>query len=447
MRVPDLGLIFGRLAEAPAPSPEPSEDRDSFETTLKSLPTPRSPSRRKDETSAASAREDTPAGEPDADPKAEAAQDASDPDTPATTAEDANPGADTAEAGGDPGEDDAIDRLIDPMASLLLDLRMPLPAAAATDAAGIVTQATVAIMAAAGAVSGAGQGRTGLPGATAGEGAAAAPVPAEGAAPAAVVAPGTPAPAGADAVPVLAHEAAAANDDPAVEREGAPAQRASRHADAPVPADDPAPPATTPPAPGAAAPAVATAQASATFLLDPAAAPSWQLQSADTSSLSAAPATTPAPAPFTHASPQAVASQIAVGVSGGSGSGGGDTVEIRLDPPELGKVQIRLEHHESGLKVTVMAERPDTQDFLRRHAAELSRELSGTGQNGVVLDFASGQGTGRFSDGQATGWAVLAEPETAASGGVPATGTPPLSALSLASAPRSGVSGSLDIRL
>lgn len=122
-------------------------------------------------------------------------------------------------------------------------------------------------------------------------------------------------------------------------------------------------------------------------------------------------------------------------------------MEIRLDPPELGKVQIRLEHHESGLKVTVMAELPDTQDFLRRHAAELSRELSGTGQNGVVLDFASGQGTGRFSDGQATGWAVLAEPETAASGGVPATGTPPLSALSLASAPRSGVSGSLDIRL
>ena len=87
MRVPDLGPISGRLAEPSASSPEPPEDRDSFETTLKSLPTPRSPSRRKDETSAASAREDTPAGEPDADPKAEAAQDAADPDTPAATAE------------------------------------------------------------------------------------------------------------------------------------------------------------------------------------------------------------------------------------------------------------------------------------------------------------------------------------------------------------------------
>ena len=51
MRVPDLGPIIGRLTEAPASSPDPSEDRDSFETTLKSLPTPRSPSRRKDEAS------------------------------------------------------------------------------------------------------------------------------------------------------------------------------------------------------------------------------------------------------------------------------------------------------------------------------------------------------------------------------------------------------------
>ena len=433
MRVPDLGPISGRLAEPSASSPEPPEDRDSFETTLKSLPTPRSPSRRKDETSAASAREDTPAGEPDADPKAEAAQDAADPDTPAATAEDTSPGAEAAEAGGAASEDDAIDRLIDPMASLLLDLRMPLPAAAATDAAGIVTQATAAMVAA--AVAGSGEGTAGLPGAaTGGEASAAAPVPGAGTA----VAPG--APAAADAVPVLADAA------PMPEGEGASAPR-SRHADAAIPADDPATAATPAPPPGAATPAGATAQAGAAFLLDPAAAPSWQLQSAGASSFSAAPATSPAPAPFTHASPQAVASQIAVGVSGGSGSGGGDTVEIRLDPPELGKVQIRLEHHESGLKVTVMAERPDTQDFLRRHAAELSRELSGTGQNGVVLDFASGQGTGRFSDGQATGWAVLAEPETAASGGVPATGTPPLSALSLASAPRSGVSGSLDIRL
>ena len=433
MRVPDLGPISGRLAEPSASSPEPPEDRDSFETTLKALPTPRSPSRRKDETSAASAREDTPAGEPDADPKAEAAQDAADPDTPAATAEDTSPGAEAAEAGGEASEDDAIDRLIDPMASLLLDLRMPLPAAAATDAAGIVTQATAAMVAA--AVAGSGEGTAGLPGAaTGGEASAAAPVPGAGTA----VAPG--APAAADAVPVLADAAQMP------EGEGASAPR-SRHADAAIPADDPATAATPAPPPGAATPAGATAQAGAAFLLDPAAAPSWQLQSAGASSFSAAPATSPAPAPFTHASPQAVASQIAVGVSGGSGSGGGDTVEIRLDPPELGKVQIRLEHHESGLKVTVMAERPDTQDFLRRHAAELSRELSGTGQNGVVLDFASGQGTGRFSDGQATGWAVLAEPETAASGGVPATGTPPLSALSLASAPRSGVSGSLDIRL
>lgn len=334
------------------------------------------------------------------------------------------------------------------MASLLLDLRMPLPATAAADAAGIIAQATAGLMAAAVGASGPGQARAGLPGAPAGEGdGAAAPVPAEGAAPQAAAAPGTPPPAGADAVPVLTNEVVAADGAPAPEREGAPLQRASRHAEASVPAADTTTAAPAPPAPGAAAPAVAPAQAGAQLLFDPAAAPSWQLQSVDTSTLSAAPSATPAHAPFTHASPQAVASQIAVGVSGGSAGGTGDTVEIRLDPPELGKVQIRLEHHASGLRVTVMAERPDTQDFLRRHAAELSRELSGTGQNDVVLDFTSGQGTGRFSDGQPTGWAVLAEPEAAAAGGVPATATPPLSALSLASPPRSGVNGSLDIRL
>ena len=66
-------------------------------------------------------------------------------------------------------------------------------------------------------------------------------------------------------------------------------------------------------------------------------------------------------------------------------------LEIRLDPPELGRVQIHLTPQDGGVQAVVLADRPETQDLLRRHAEALARELGDAGYGNVTLDFAAGQ--------------------------------------------------------
>ncbi len=65
-------------------------------------------------------------------------------------------------------------------------------------------------------------------------------------------------------------------------------------------------------------------------------------------------------------------------------------VEIRLDPPELGRVHIHLTTTDGGVQAVVVAQRPETHEFLRRHADVLAQELSAAGYGDVSLDFATG---------------------------------------------------------
>ena len=81
-----------------------------------------------------------------------------------------------------------------------------------------------------------------------------------------------------------------------------------------------------------------------------------------------------------------------------------DRVEIRLDPPELGRVQIHLTRLDGGVQAVVLADRPETQDLLRRHAEALARELGQAGYDTVSLDFAAGaRGPRRTRRGARTG--------------------------------------------
>lgn len=64
-----------------------------------------------------------------------------------------------------------------------------------------------------------------------------------------------------------------------------------------------------------------------------------------------------------------------------------DTVEIRLDPPELGRVIISITQSDSGLSATITSEKPEVADLLRRHAELLSRELSKSGFHEASLEF------------------------------------------------------------
>lgn len=82
---------------------------------------------------------------------------------------------------------------------------------------------------------------------------------------------------------------------------------------------------------------------------------------------------------------RAVAPQIAAAIGSGPGSG---RIEIRLDPPELGRVEILLEITDQSLRATLAAERPATNELLRRHSEILLAQLQQAGFTGIDLQFA-----------------------------------------------------------
>ena len=66
----------------------------------------------------------------------------------------------------------------------------------------------------------------------------------------------------------------------------------------------------------------------------------------------------------------------------------GQTVEIHLDPPELGRVDITLDVTETGVRATLSAERTVTEDIIRRHAELLAQHLRDAGFENIDLSFA-----------------------------------------------------------
>ncbi|HVM97250.1 MAG TPA: flagellar hook-length control protein FliK, partial [Candidatus Acidoferrales bacterium] len=59
---------------------------------------------------------------------------------------------------------------------------------------------------------------------------------------------------------------------------------------------------------------------------------------------------------------------------------GNNRFEIRLDPPELGRIDVRLDIDTKGnVTSRLMVERPETLDLLRRDAPQLERALQDAG--------------------------------------------------------------------
>ncbi|MGZ9812573.1 flagellar hook-length control protein FliK [Pseudoroseicyclus sp. H15] len=81
----------------------------------------------------------------------------------------------------------------------------------------------------------------------------------------------------------------------------------------------------------------------------------------------------------------------------------GERVEIRLSPEELGHLRMVLHSHDGSMVLQISADRQDTADLLRRHAAELTREMQELGYAEVSLEFASGEGDGPGSGAQGQG--------------------------------------------
>lgn len=84
-------------------------------------------------------------------------------------------------------------------------------------------------------------------------------------------------------------------------------------------------------------------------------------------------------------------------------SSGGAITELRLAPEELGHVRIDMRHEGDRLVMTVLAERQDTLDLLRRHAGELAAELRAAGHSGLDLSFGHWSGPGAGADSSPRG--------------------------------------------
>jgi hypothetical protein len=67
-------------------------------------------------------------------------------------------------------------------------------------------------------------------------------------------------------------------------------------------------------------------------------------------------------------------------------------VELRLDPPELGSVRFQMDQRSADLVVTIIAERPDTLDLMRRHGDQLLADLRQAGFQGASLSFGTSHG-------------------------------------------------------
>lgn len=94
------------------------------------------------------------------------------------------------------------------------------------------------------------------------------------------------------------------------------------------------------------------------------------------SPLSLKAATTVAPPP--PAAQQVV--QAAVRLTDGA-------VELRLEPEELGRLRMSLVPDGEKMRVLILAERPETLDLLRRHSAELERDLRALGYASTEFRF------------------------------------------------------------
>jgi flagellar hook-length control protein FliK len=65
--------------------------------------------------------------------------------------------------------------------------------------------------------------------------------------------------------------------------------------------------------------------------------------------------------------------------------------ELRLDPVELGALSFSIDLQATGLVVTILAERPETLDLMRRHAEQLLADLRQSGFAGASLNFGQPQ--------------------------------------------------------
>ncbi len=142
----------------------------------------------------------------------------------------------------------------------------------------------------------------------------------------------------------------------------------------------------------------------------------------------------PVPEPATHRSegparpvmplPLTAPVQLATEIVRLAADGQTRIAELRLDPPELGRLTVTLSFTEDGLSAVIAADRGETMDLLRRNADHLMRELSAAGFEGADLQFSDGsQGSAQsHSDRDETDTYAPVSAEVASAQRMPADG-------------------------
>lgn len=129
------------------------------------------------------------------------------------------------------------------------------------------------------------------------------------------------------------------------------------------------------------------------------------LRAADASRTAERPGTAAGSARFTPATAGTLAAQIAAKFQNGE-----RRFEIRMDPPELGRIEVKLQvGNDNRVQAMLSAERPETLNDLRQYARELERALEESGlqldTDGLSFELSQGEedqsqnpeGSGRFS--------------------------------------------------
>lgn len=84
--------------------------------------------------------------------------------------------------------------------------------------------------------------------------------------------------------------------------------------------------------------------------------------------------------------PRHVAQQIVAALR----SGGDMASELYLSPSELGRVRISLSSSDLGMIVSIIADRPETLDLMRRHADQLAQDFHDIGYHAAEFSFGQG---------------------------------------------------------
>lgn len=86
---------------------------------------------------------------------------------------------------------------------------------------------------------------------------------------------------------------------------------------------------------------------------------------------------------------QTISGQIAAAIS----SGPDGQIDIALEPAELGRVRIGLQASDGAISLSIMAERPETADLMRRHLDQLIGDFRALGYTEVTFTFGDQSGT------------------------------------------------------